>query len=346
MSRLSCLVALSLAMAIPDLAAAQGRRDGDAPGRRGYQEHDRATDTTFTATTDAGGNAVVTLKGGDFSLEKAVSPTGDATLRLTQDKDVVTIAINQAGFQVGRGRKTLRFDPRTDKGEGLDAVRALLLGSRAVRSFKRLAASLEDRDESEEDGALAVGALVDGAIVQLLDGDLDAPKRIAKRITRKHRATIRTIKAGRAPGMFVDCVGLYESLAARLVEQVRRVLSGVDRVPLVAQRPGLQSLRVRVGPQVPAVHLAVHRLFHVSVLRRYVEALTRRRCRDDRRRLFGRPQSGHRCPGAEPLPIGASGRRDVDGRHCGCDRLCDDPGARAPGQRHQPMAAALRRCRL
>ncbi len=210
MSRLSCVVALLLAMAIPDLAAAQGRRDGDAPGRRGYQEHDRATDTTFTATTDAGGNAVVMLKGGDFLLEKAVSPTGDTTIRLTQDKDVVTIAISQAGFQVGRGRKTLRFDPRTDKGEGLDAVRALLLGSRAVRSFRRLAASLEDRDESEEDGALAVGALVDGAIVQLLDGDLDAPKRIAKRITRKHRATIRTIKAGRAPGMFVDCVGLYE----------------------------------------------------------------------------------------------------------------------------------------
>ena len=81
---------LVLALTTPGLAAAQGRRDGDPPTRRGYQEQDRLTATTFTATTDAGGNAVFTAKGGDFSFEKVVSPTGEATLRLAQEKDVVT----------------------------------------------------------------------------------------------------------------------------------------------------------------------------------------------------------------------------------------------------------------
>jgi len=210
MSRTSCVAALCLALAVvPGVAAGQNRGNTDSQARRGYQEYDRITDATFAVATDTGGNAVFTVRGGDFSLEKVVSPTGDATIRLIQGKDVVTIAINQSGFQIGRGRRTVRFDPRADDGEGLDAARSLLLGSRAVRSFKRLAASLEDRDETEEDGALAIGALVDGAIVQLLDGDLDAPKRISKRITRKRRAAIRTIK-GRAPGTFVDCVGLYE----------------------------------------------------------------------------------------------------------------------------------------
>lgn len=200
----ACLLTLAIC---PALAAGQGNGNPDGQGRRKYQEYDGGTRTSFTATTDASGNAVLTLKGGDFVLEKAVAHTGDATLRLSQGKDVVTIAISHGGFQIARGQKALRFDPRSDNHDRLDAVRSLLLGSQPVRSFKRLVAALEERDETEEDGPLALSALVDGAIVQLLDGDADAPRRIAKRITRKHRASLRVVKA---PGMFVDCIGLYQ----------------------------------------------------------------------------------------------------------------------------------------
>ncbi len=211
MSRTNCVVALCLAMAlIPEFARGQGRRDAESPARPGYQEYDRVTDATFTTSTDAGGNAVFHVKGGDFSFEKVVSPTGDATIRLSQGKDVVSIALNQSGFHVTRGRRGVRFDPRSESIDKLDAVRSLLAGSRAVRSFKRLAASLENRDEAEEDGALAIVALIDGAIVQLLDGDVDAPKRIGRRVTRKQRAALRLAAARRAPDMFRDCVGLYE----------------------------------------------------------------------------------------------------------------------------------------
>jgi len=210
MSRIGSMVVVFLALTFPGVAAAQGRRNDGSAGRPGYQEHDALTDATFAVTTDANGNAVFAVRGGDFALDKVVSPTGDATLRLTQGKDVVSIAIGQSGFQVGRGRRTVRVDPKTDKGEGFDAARALLLGSPSVRSFKRLAAALENRDESEEDGALAIVALIDGAIVQLLDGDVDAPKRIAQRITRKQRAAFRPASAKRAPDTFRDCVGIYE----------------------------------------------------------------------------------------------------------------------------------------
>ena len=204
-------VAFLMAIAmVPTLAAGQGSATPDGRGRRSYQEHDRATQATFTATTDAAGNAVLTLKGGDFVLEKVVAHTGEATLRLSQGKDVVTIAISQSGFQVGRGPQVLRVDPRSDNQDTPDAVRALLLGSQAVRSFKRLVAALEQQDESEEDGPLALSTLVDGAIVQLLDGDAEAPRRIAKRITRKQRASLRAVSATRAPGVFIDCIGLYQ----------------------------------------------------------------------------------------------------------------------------------------
>jgi len=190
---------------MPAVAAAQGN------GQRGrtYQEHDAATKATFTATADAAGNALLTLKGGDFVLEKVVAHTGDATLRLSQGKDVVTIAISQSGYQVARGQRMARVDPRSDKDDKADAVRSVLLGSQAVRSFRRLVASLEER-ESEEDGPLALSTLVDGAIVQLLDGDAEAPRRIAKRLTRQQRAGLRVVKARRAPDTFIDCIGVYQ----------------------------------------------------------------------------------------------------------------------------------------
>jgi len=204
-------MAFIVAMAVvPVLTAAQDNGKAGGQRRRTYQEHDAATRTSFTATTDAAGNAVLTLKGGDFVLEKVVAHTGDATLRLSQGRDVVTIAINHGGFQVSRGQKTARIDPRSDKQDKHDAVRSMLTGSDAVRSFKRLIAALEQRDESEEDGALALSALVDGAIVHMIDGDADAPMRIAKRITRKQRATLRLVNAKRAPGVYIDCIGGYE----------------------------------------------------------------------------------------------------------------------------------------
>jgi hypothetical protein len=207
MSRTTQVFALITAMAVmPAMAAAQG----NGPQRRTYQEHDAATKTTFTATSDHAGNAVLTLKGGDFVLEKVVAHTGDATLRLSQGRDAVTIAISQSGLHVARGQKTVRVDWRSDKEDKTDAVRAVLLGSEAVRSFKRLVAELEHRDESEEDGALALSALVDGAVVHLVDGDSDAPLRIAKRITRKQRAALRFVSAKRAPGVYIDCIGGYQ----------------------------------------------------------------------------------------------------------------------------------------
>ena len=211
MYRIRVVLAFAMALAIaPALAMGQGNGKPGAQGRRIFQEHDRATNTNFAATTDAAGNAVLTFRGGNFLLEKVLAYTGDATLRLSQGRDVVTIAVSQDGFQVARGGKTLRVDPRSESEDKLDAVRLMLVGSQAVRSFKRLVAAIEQRDESEEDGPLALSALVDGAIVHLLDGDANAPTRIAKRIVRKQRAGLRAVKAGRLPGVFVDCIGAYQ----------------------------------------------------------------------------------------------------------------------------------------
>ena len=45
------------------------------------------------------------------------------------------------------------------------------VGTAAVRTFRRLGAALENRDESDDEGPLFLSALIDGSIVQMLDGD-------------------------------------------------------------------------------------------------------------------------------------------------------------------------------
>jgi hypothetical protein len=174
-----------------------------------HEEHDPITNTAFSSTVDDQGNARVTVTVDGFTLEKAVASSGDATLRIVDGKDIVSIAINHRGYVVARGKKTARFDPESGRQEDLDAVRAVLLGSPAVRTFRRLSASLEAHDEGAEEGPILLGTLVDGAIVQMLDGDPGATRRIAKRITRKQRARIQPALL-RPGGVFSDCVLGYE----------------------------------------------------------------------------------------------------------------------------------------
>ena len=69
MSRFSSVVVVLLALTFPAVAAAQGRRNDGAAGRPGYQEHDALTDASFAVTTDASGNAVFAIRGGDFALD-------------------------------------------------------------------------------------------------------------------------------------------------------------------------------------------------------------------------------------------------------------------------------------
>jgi hypothetical protein len=190
---------------------AQQQRQAPAgrPGNK-HVEHDSLSNADYSLVVDGNRNAVFTAKAGDFVLEKALDASGSFTLRLTQGKDVVTIVSDSAGYLVARDKRTARFDPRaSSQGDARDAVRAVLLGSPAVRSFRRLGVILENRDEPEDESALMINTLIDSAIVQMLDGDPGAVPRVAKRVVRKQRAKLQAV---RLPGPLLrDCVGLYEA---------------------------------------------------------------------------------------------------------------------------------------
>ncbi|HTL02334.1 MAG TPA: hypothetical protein VL243_08910 [Vicinamibacterales bacterium] len=191
--------------------AAQQRSDAARPtvSRPIHEERDAMTNTVFSATVDDHNNARITVKAGDFTLEKAVASNGDTTIRLAQGADVVSVAMNQGGYLVERKQKSARFNPQSGKPEDMDAIRAVLLGSQAVRTFRQLTASFEARENNDGEGPLFLSTLVDGAIVQMLDGDSGAAERVGKRITQKRRAGLQPARM-RAGEVFTDCVMNYE----------------------------------------------------------------------------------------------------------------------------------------
>jgi hypothetical protein len=197
----------------PAGAQSRGNRDAAQSPRRAHEERDTLTGAIFSARPDGQGNARFAVSVDDFVLEKILAPSGDATIRLTQGKDIVTVVLDHNGYAVERAERTARFDAQSGQAEDLDSIRSVLLGSRAVRTFRRLAASLEDRDDDKnlELEPLMVATLVDGALVQLLDGDSGAAGRVGKRITRKRRAAMRPARLTPGDMISYDCVTQYET---------------------------------------------------------------------------------------------------------------------------------------
>ncbi len=179
--------------------------------RKVSQEHDALSNADYVASIDASGRAVFTVKAGDFSLEKTVDNAGAFTLRLEQKGDVVTIGRDEAGYRVSRRGRTVVFDPRGSQQTGArDAVRQVLLGSQAVRSLRYLSLVLENRDEREQESPVVTSALIDGGLVQMLDGDPGALPRVAKRAVRRQQGRLRQVRF-LPDNLFKDCVGMYET---------------------------------------------------------------------------------------------------------------------------------------
>jgi hypothetical protein len=212
-------VVMCLAMT-PSASFAQQQRDNqrnqmgirNGPTRTGVvrTEHDDLSHADYTATMDANGNAVFTVRAADFLLEKALDAAGSFTLRITQGKDVVSIVSDSEGYLVLRDKSSARLDPRlTDQTQARDAIRAVLLGSQAVRSTRRLGAILESREDGKDESPIIINALIDTAMVAMLDGDPGAIPRVAKRTVRKQVAQMKVVKL--LPGEFRDCIGFYEN---------------------------------------------------------------------------------------------------------------------------------------
>jgi hypothetical protein len=222
-----CLL-LGSAAVFGERQAPPAKANSEPRAGRVREFHDTPSNADYTVGMDASGNASFTIKSGDFLLEKALDANGTFTLRLTQNKDVVVIVADQSGYLVSHGNRSARLDPRNPTQDARLAVRSVLLGSQAVRSFRRLAVVLENRSEQDDDTPPILSALIDSSVVQVLDGDPGAGLRIAKRVARRELAKIKPARL--LPGGFNDCVTMYELSLLDAYSQLEQCLQWAVKV--------------------------------------------------------------------------------------------------------------------
>ena len=176
---------------------------------KAHQRYDAASGVQFWAGMDTQGRAVLRLTAARFEFEKAVSASGETSIRIVGGDDRVNVAFAQNSISVGRGKVRVGFDPRLATEDDENKVRQLLVGSRAVRAFRTIVAHLESRGP-EEDDYFVTATLVDGALVGLIDGDRGIIGRVARRIGGRQRARLQVV-ALRGQERYADCWGMYEN---------------------------------------------------------------------------------------------------------------------------------------
>lgn len=158
-------------------------------------------DVTFEVRPSSDGGAELRATNGGLQVTKAVSPTGEFTLRLTSGTDVVSIGVTGRGTRVSRGRQTVELPRGADAPGRRPAVRRMLADSDAVVRYRRMADALmvaNDRSPA------ALGIIITDGVLGVLGGDAGAPRRIAEFLAGDGAKRLRPA------GMAIDCFTLME----------------------------------------------------------------------------------------------------------------------------------------
>lgn len=189
------------------------------------QEYDRALDATFSLGVAPDGSAWTEVRVGDLAVDKWVAAAGQATITLNYRSDHVTVRLTAGGYSISRGKRSARLSPNDQNEDHRTALRALLLGSPAVRAFRALTAALERRED--DDTGATISTLLDGALIAMLDGDEGAVDRLGRRATRRARANIRQAAV---TAQFTDCVGQYERSLLFALNDFEACMSGASEL--------------------------------------------------------------------------------------------------------------------
>lgn len=183
--------------------------EGAASARGANQVHrDPELDLLFTYGMGADQRAQTTLRAGDLIVQKTVSSSGEAELRISDGHDAIEISTSAETVAVRRQKQVHRFNARAATDKDLVQVRRVLLGSSATRSFRMLLDALE---RTQQDDGFRLMTLTDAAYVAMLDGDSGAIQRVAARAAARRTRPVQNVGYRAARVQFPDCVSMYQS---------------------------------------------------------------------------------------------------------------------------------------
>jgi hypothetical protein len=122
------------------------------------------------------------------------------TIDLETPGDKVTIGLTEHSVVIVRNKRRLALSVSSGTIRELDNVGALLGSSQAVRLARAAAAAVQ---EAEDDSGSSASLVIADALVGLLTGDVGAPGRAARYLSRRARTGIRQIATN-------DCYRLWE----------------------------------------------------------------------------------------------------------------------------------------
>jgi len=170
--------------------------------------YDERLGVMFSARLDADGRAVTRIDGDGLTVVKTATAFGEVNLELSFKKDRVEISLGPDGIRVARSRAQATLNPKRLTEADLAGAERVVRGSQAVRAFKQLTAQIEF-NEGDDDG-FTFGALVDGALVRILDGEVGVVHRLGSRLRAMQRARVRPAALSATGAQFADCWREYE----------------------------------------------------------------------------------------------------------------------------------------
>jgi hypothetical protein len=131
----------------------------------------------------------LTATAGDVMLTKAVSPDGASEARLEYGGDAVTILSSKSTIVASRGRQSVTVNVHGGHERQMRRLRALFLGSEAIRGIRTLATVL---DESDSDAPEKMAVRLTGVLIAQLDGDEGAVRRLSRSLVARYQIARRS----------------------------------------------------------------------------------------------------------------------------------------------------------
>ena len=155
----------------------------------GQVRHFPRQNLTVSASTTTEGEIQLDARGEDLGFRKKVRANGGYTLELEAPRDKVVLGVTEERITVTRGKKTITLTAETADDQ-MDDVRRLLADSKAVLQLRSVSAEFE---ASDDDSPASAAFLMSDALVGALAGDVGAPRRVARRLSRHAGTQLRPV---------------------------------------------------------------------------------------------------------------------------------------------------------
>ncbi len=188
----------------PQCAAVLKANTSPRPAGSPQAQHDPRTNAAFFLSLTADQAVRMTATAQGLSIEKKVYRDGHFQIVLKAGEDVLTVATSRFAVDVTRGKRQMRVQVAEATENELLQLQTLLAGSRALRSFRTLASSLDPTTLETPAGSSIV---LSDAFLGFLNGDVSAVARLRRNIQAAAQAKLRPVAFALAGGN--DCWEKY-----------------------------------------------------------------------------------------------------------------------------------------